>query len=154
VIYQPLRNFQRLTLAVRVAGSPAAAAPVVRHQLAAVAPELAIDGVRTIGDLIDQGIALERLMSGISLVLAILVVSIGCVGLYALLSYEVAQRTRELGIRLALGATGTQIIGLVLRDGAMLVVPALAVGLPVGAVLTRPLSAQSKIACAVAACWS
>jgi predicted permease len=142
VIYQPLRNFQRLTLAVRVAGSPAAAAPVVRHQLAAVAPELAIDGIRTIGDLIDEGIALERLMSGISLVLAILVVSIGCVGLYALLSYEVAQRTRELGIRLALGATATQILGLVLRDGAMLVVPALAVGLPIGAVLTRPLSAQ------------
>jgi predicted permease len=142
VIYQPLRNFQRLTLAVRTAGSPADAAPIVRHQLAAVAPELAIDGIRTIGDLLDEGIALERLMSGISLVLASLVVAIGCVGLYALLSYEVAQRTRELGIRLALGATGTQVLALVLRDGAMLVVPALAVGLPLGAALTRPLSAQ------------
>jgi predicted permease len=142
VIYRPLRDFQKLTLAVRTAGSPEDAVPVVLHQLGAIAPGLAIGNIRTIGEILDEGIALERLMSGISLVLAIVVVGIGCVGLYALLSYNVATRTREIGIRLALGATGRQVLGLVLRDGAMLVVPALAVGLPLGSAVSQPLSAQ------------
>ena len=50
-------------------------------------------------------------------------VAIGCVGLYALISYDVAQRTRELGIRIALGATRHAVPGLVLGDGARLLVP-------------------------------
>ncbi len=81
-------------------------------------------------------------MSGISLILAALVIAIGCVGLYALMSYDVAQRTRELGIRLALGATSTRVMAMVLRDSAALVVPGLAIGVPLGIAASRPLSAQ------------
>jgi predicted permease len=142
VIYSPLRAFNRLVLAIRTAGPPADAVPVVRHQLGSVAGDLPIEHIRTIGEVLDRAIAQERLMSAISLVLAILVVAIGCVGLYALMSYEVAQRTRELGIRLALGATGGQVMALVLRDCALVIVPALALGLPVGMAVSRPLSSQ------------
>ena len=67
---------------------------------------------------------------------------IGCVGLYALMTYDVERRRRELGIRLALGATARQVQAMVLRDGATLVVPALAIGVPAGIVLSRMLSSQ------------
>jgi ABC-type antimicrobial peptide transport system permease subunit len=81
-------------------------------------------------------------MSAISLFLGALVIAIGCVGLYALMSYTVAQRTRELGIRLALGATSTKVVTMVLRDSASLVLPGLAIGVPLGIAASRPLSSH------------
>jgi ABC-type antimicrobial peptide transport system permease subunit len=101
-----------------------------------------IDSVHTIAEVLDEAIAQERFVSAISLVLAALVIAIGGVGLYALLSYEVAQRTHELGIRLALGATSRGVVALVLRDCAWLVVPALAIGLPLGRAASGALSSQ------------
>jgi predicted permease len=142
VIYAPLRGFNSVVLAIRTAGSPSDAAPLVRHQLGSIAADLPVDNIRTIAEVLDEAIAQERLMSAISLVLAALVVAVGCVGLYALIAYDVAQRTRELAIRLALGATSGQVVSLVLRDGALLVAPALAIGLPVGLTASRALSSQ------------
>ena len=81
-------------------------------------------------------------MSAISLFLAAMVIAIGCVGLYALMSYDVEQRTRELGIRLALGATSTNVVNLVLRGSAALVLPGLAIGVPLGIAASRPLAPQ------------
>ena len=142
VIYSPLRGFNRVVLAIRTAGPPSDAAPVIQHQIGSIAGDLPVENIRTIAAVLDEAIAQERLMSAISLVLATLVVAIGCVGLYAVIAYEVAQRTRELGIRLALGATSGQVATLVLRDSALLVVPALAIGLPVGMTVSRALSSQ------------
>jgi len=98
--------------------------------------------VRTIADVLDTAIAQERLMSAISLFLAAMVIAIGCVGLYALISYDVEQRTHELGIRLALGATTRNVVTMVLRDSASLVLPGLAIGVPLGIAASRPLSSQ------------
>jgi hypothetical protein len=142
VVYSPLRGFNRVVLAVRTAGSPSDAVPVVRHQLDSIAGAPPIENVRTIAEVLDEAIARERFVSAISLVLAALVIAIGCVGLYALLSYEVAQRTHELGIRLALGATSREVVTLVLRDSALLVLPALAIGLPLGMAASGALSSQ------------
>ena len=142
VVYFPLRGLARVVLAIRTADPPAAAVPLVRHQLVAIAGDLPIEKVRTIAEVLEGTIAQERLMSGISLILAALVIAIGCVGLYALMSYDVAQRTRELGIRLALGATSTRVMAMVLRDSAALVVPGLAIGVPLGIAASRPLSSQ------------
>jgi predicted permease len=142
VVNVPLRELARVVLAIRTADAPADAVPLVRHQLAAIAGDLPIEKVRTIADVLEGTIAQERLMSGISLILAALVIAIGCVGLYALMSYDVAQRTRELGIRLALGATSTRVMAMVLRDSAALVVPGLAIGVPLGIAASRPLSSQ------------
>jgi predicted permease len=142
VVYEPLRGFNHVVLAVRTAGPPADAAPVVRHQIGSIAGNLPIEHVRTISDVLDKAIAQERLMSVIALFLGALVIAIGCVGLYALMSYEVVQRTRELGIRLALGATKKKLATLVLRDSAALVVPGLAIGVPLGIAACRPLAPQ------------
>jgi putative ABC transport system permease protein len=142
VVYLPLRGLARVVLAIRTADPPADAVPLVRHQLAAIAGDLPIEKVRTIAEVLEGAIAQERLMSGISLILAALVIAIGCVGLYAMMSYDVAQRTRELAIRLALGATSTRVLAMVLRDTAALVVPGLAIGVPLGIAASRPLSSQ------------
>ena len=121
-------------LAVRTAGPPEPTPlPPSRHQLDAIAAgSLPIEKIRTIAEMLDEAIAQERLMSAIALVLVALVIAIGCVGLYAVMSYDVARRTRELGIRLALGATSRSVVTMVLRDSAALVLPGLAIGVPAG----------------------
>ena len=142
VVYGQLRGFNHVVLAVRTTGRPADAAPVVRHQIASMAGSLPIEHVRTISDVLDTAVAQERLMSAIALFLGTLVVTIGCVGLYALMSYEVIQRARELGVRVALGATKKKLATMVVRDGAMVVLPGLAIGIPLGIAASRPLSPQ------------
>jgi len=142
VVYQPLRDFGSAVLAVRSAVEPSEAASVVLHQLSAIAPDLPVEKVSTIGQLLDEAIAQERLMSAISLVLAALAIVIGCIGLYALMAYHVAQRTHELGVRLALGATAREVAALVVRASAGLVLPALAVGIPLGVWASHPLASQ------------
>ena len=142
VVYRQMRGANHVVLAVRTADDPADAVDVVRHQLGSIAADLPIEKVRTIGDVLDQAIAQERLMSAISLFLSAMVIAIGCVGLYALMSYDVEQRTRELGIRLALGATSANVVTLVLRGCAALVLPGLAIGVPLGIAASRPLATQ------------
>ena len=142
VVYRQMRGANHVVLAVRTADDPADVVDVVRHQLGSIAADLPIEKVRTIGDVLDQAIAQERLMSAISLCLSAMVIAIGCVGLYALMSYDVEQRTRELGIRLALGATSANVVTLVLRGCAALVLPGLAIGVPLGIAASRPLATQ------------
>lgn len=80
--------------------------------------------------------------SGIALFLAVLVVAIGCVGIYALMTHDVTRRQREFGVRLALGATAARLVATVLRDGAAIVLPSLAIALPAQLVTSRLLAAQ------------
>ena len=142
VVYLPLRSYGHVVLAVRTAGSPASASAVVSHHLGVIAPDLPIANVRTMSQVLDDAIAQERLMSALSLVLGLIVVTIGCVGLYALMASDVAQRTHELGIRLALGASSQAIVTMVLGDSLRLVACGLVIGVPLGIAASRPLSAQ------------
>ena len=142
VVYLPLRGFEAVVLAVRTTGPPSQVSAIVRQQLRAVAADVPIEKARTISEVLENAIAQERLMSVISLVLAGLAIAIGCLGLYALMSYDVAQRRRELGIRLALGATSTRVLTMVLRESAVLVLVGLAIGVPLAMAASRPLSSQ------------
>jgi predicted permease len=143
VVYLPLRkDANRVVFAIRTAGDPAAVAPMVRHQLRLLARDLPILGIQTIEQQFNVAIAQERLLGTLSLTLGIIAVLIACVGLHALLSYDVAQRTREIGVRMAMGATGKSVVGLVLRDSLVLVAVALAIGIPIGVSAARPLTPQ------------
>ncbi len=142
VVYLPLRSYGQVVLAVRTAGSPASASAVVSHHLGVIAPDLPLANVRTMSQVLDDAIAQERLMSALSLVLGLIVVTIGCVGLYALMASDVAQRTHELGIRLALGASSHAIVTMVLGDSLRLVACGLVIGVPLGIAASRPLSEQ------------
>jgi putative ABC transport system permease protein len=114
----------------------------VREQLGSLAPEMPIEKIRTLEEVLDSAIAQERLMSTVALFLAGLAIALGCVGLYAVMAYDVAQRTRELGVRYALGATSGNVVAMVLREGALLVLAGLAAGVPLGVAASRTLSPQ------------
>jgi predicted permease len=132
VAYLPIRRYGRVTLAVRLASPSLAQAASVRQQVQTILGDVQAGPTTTISQELERSIARERLTSGIALFLAGLVVVIGCIGIYALMTYDVTRRQREFGVRLALGATAGRLVGTVLRDGAAILGPALAIGIPAG----------------------
>jgi predicted permease len=142
VAYLPIQRYGRVTLAVRLANPSLAQADSVRRQAQTVLGEIQTGPMTTTSQELERSIARERLNSGIALLLAVLVVAIGCVGIYALIAYDVTRRQREFGVRLTLGATTGRLLATVLRDGAVIVVPALAIGLPAGLAISGLLASQ------------
>src|SRR4029453_16078735 len=142
VAYLPIRRYGRVTLAMRLANPSLARADSVRRQAQTVLGDVQTGPMTTISQELGRSIARERLTSGIATLLAVLVVSIGCVGIYALITYDVTRRQREFGVRLTLGATAGRLLATVLRDGAAIVAPALAIGLPAGLAISRLLASQ------------
>jgi predicted permease len=108
----------------------------VRAAVAAVDPELALFDIRTMAELTDASLMSRRAAMVLALAFAGMALFLAGVGLYGVLAYLVTQRTREIGIRLALGSTAGGIFELVLREGLLLVATGLAVGLS-GVVLLR-----------------
>jgi predicted permease len=128
------------TLQVQTTGKPEAVIAGVRSQIQSLEPNLAITNVQTIGEIIDQGLwapemgaALLALFGGLALVLA-------AVGVYGVLAYSVTQQTREIGIRMAMGAERSHVLLLVVGQGLKLAGAGLALGIVVALALTRQLS--------------
>jgi predicted permease len=142
VAYLPIRRYGRVTLAVRLASPSLAQAASVRQRAQTILGHFQAAPISTISEELERSIARERLTSGIALFLAVLVVVIGCIGIYALMTYDVTRRQREFGVRLALGATAGGLVTTVLRDGATILGPALAIGIPAGLATTRLLASQ------------
>jgi putative ABC transport system permease protein len=103
---------------------------------------LPIVTVQTVEALLDHTIGQERLLGALATWLGLLIVVVSCVGLHALMSNDVVERTHELGVRMALGATRERIAGLVLRDAATVATLALAAGIPLALAAVTPLSSQ------------
>ncbi|MGH9344922.1 MAG: FtsX-like permease family protein, partial [Terriglobia bacterium] len=125
---------------LRVAGDPVALIPSVRKLASQVASRLPIFEVHTQTEKIDDLLAQERFVARVSGFFAVLALLLACIGLYGLLSYEVSRRTREIGIRMALGARKTDVLGLVLGRGFRLAIVGLTFGVMGAFVLTRFLS--------------
>ena len=142
VAYLPLRQYGRVTLAVRLATPSLAQGAAVRQQARAIVGGVLRGPITSISQELEKSIARERLTSGIALLLAGLVIVIGCIGVYALMTYDVTRRQREFGVRLALGATEGRLVGTVLRDGAAILGPALAIGIPAGLAVGSLLASQ------------
>jgi putative ABC transport system permease protein len=133
----PQLPWSDMNLLVRTAVPPLQAASAVRNQIASVDGDQPVTDVKTVEELIDDSRAQPRFtmllvscFSGVALVLAI-------IGVYGVLSYMVAQRRREFGIRMALGADRAAVLRLVLRQGMILTVAGLAAGLAAALLLTR-----------------
>ena len=142
VAYLPIRRYGRVTLAVRLASPSLAQAASVRERARTILGHFQAAPMTTISEELERSIARERLTSGIALFLAVLVVVIGCIGIYALMAFDVTRRQREFGVRLALGATAGGLVTTVLRDGATILGPALAIGVPAGLATARLLASQ------------
>jgi putative ABC transport system permease protein len=129
-LYLPFvdRNSQ-VALAVRTSGSPAAAAGAIRAAIRAADSSMPIYSVATLDELIAGQTAQSRFIMWLMGVFAAIALSLAVIGIYGVMSYLVAQRTREIGIRLALGAAGNDILRLIVGNGARLI----AIGVVIGA---------------------
>lgn len=122
---------------LRTAGDPDALVNAVRGVVSRADKNLPIFGMRTQTQQIEQTLFQERLLSRLSSFFALLALALSCLGLYGLLSYEVARRTRELGIRMALGAQRGDLMRLVVHQGALLLLVGIAAGVCVSLGVTR-----------------
>jgi macrolide transport system ATP-binding/permease protein len=127
---------------LRIAANPTAMVKNVREIVSQAGDNLPLTDVRTQTEQIDQILFQERLMSRLSSFFAALALALACIGLYGLLSYEVGRRTRELGIRVVLGAQHRDLSRLVIRQGILLALIGTAIGIVAAVGVTRFLSAM------------
>jgi predicted permease len=125
-----------MTFAIRTAGDPTSVTAAMRREFAAVDPELPFYGVRTIDELMSLSLTNRRTPMILAVAFGAVALFLAAVGIYGVLGYQVTQRTREMGIRMALGSDAGGIFRLVIREGALLVAAGFAIGL-VGAFALR-----------------
>jgi predicted permease len=141
MMYMP-QNFGGASFELRTAADPQAILPAIREVVAQVNANLPLFDVKTESEQIDRLLFRERLVARLSSFFALLALVLACVGLYGLLSYEVSRRTREIGIRMALGAHPGSVLKLVLRQGIVLATVGAAVGIGVALGVTRYLTSM------------
>jgi putative ABC transport system permease protein len=109
----------------------------LRRTIQALDPNLPLASVRSMNDVLSDAVAARRVSFIVVAAIAAAAAAIAAVGLYGVVSYSVEQRTPEIGIRRALGATARSVVALVAREGARAVIPGIAIGLAGAALLAR-----------------
>lgn len=143
-MYQPLAQAYRpsMNLVVRTTGNPASAVRLVQDRLSSVEPSLTVYNARTFHEHVGSALYVERMQSVVLGLLGLLALVLTAIGIYGVVAYSVAQRTRELGIRMALGAQRTDVLKLILVKGLVLAAWGSAVGLLACYWLSRFVSSQ------------
>jgi len=141
VFYRPFTRCNRpmIGLAVRTRHDPASLASAVRQEIRAVDPHLAVMRLRTLEAAVHDSISVERFTALLLFVFAVAGLVLAGIGVYGMLAYVVTQRTREFGVRVALGASAQDILRLVLGDGLRMAGSGLAIGLVLALALGRAL---------------
>jgi predicted permease len=139
ILYVPLLqgNFKTATLHLRITGDSAAVFTELRSRARELDREVPLYGMRTLETQIAGTLSPERMLASVSTILGALAIILAMVGLYSILANAVAQRTREIGIRMALGAEQRQVIAMVLRDTLKMVAIGVLVGIPVSLATSR-----------------
>jgi predicted permease len=130
-MYFPLSQNWHASLAIhiRTTGDPAAFAPRLRAEVAALDPDLPLSDVRTMSNFLGIALFPARIVGAVLGVFGFLGLVLAAVGVYGVMSYSVSQRTREIGIRMAVGAAREQVVRLVMRQGMQLVVIGTVIGI-------------------------
>ena len=131
------RYVRRVNVLLRTTVEPLSLVGAVRNQIAALDKDQAVFNVRTMEQAVSRSVAARRFTMILLAVFAVLALVLAAVGIYGVISYSVAQRTREVGIRMALGARTSDVIKLVVRDGLKLVMIGVGIGLAAAFALTR-----------------
>jgi putative ABC transport system permease protein len=141
-VYEPF--FQKpsnsFSIVVRGVGKPLSLAESVRRQVLVLDEEQPISNVRTMGDIVGASMSQDRLSTSVLGLFALLALILAAVGIYGVIAYAVAQRTNEIGIRMALGARRTGILKLILAESLQIVLIGLGIGLVASFGLMRLLS--------------
>ena len=137
-IYQPIRqNYSpAAVLHVRADGDVASLTPAIRREVQQLDPTLSVFNIRTLDDQVAQSLAPLRTNVILITTFGALALLLACIGLYGVASYSVTQRTREIGVRMALGASAASVLRLVLGHSTLLVGAGLMCGLLVALPLT------------------
>ena len=129
--------FSALTFAIRTSGDPLSLAPTVQKEIQAIDPDQPVYRVRSMTQVMAESVARRRLGATLLGVFAALALLLSVLGIYGVIAFDVAQRTNEIGIRIALGAQRGSVIQLMLSDGLRPVLMGILVGLVGGAICGR-----------------
>jgi putative ABC transport system permease protein len=131
-----------MTVYLRTAADPKQIMPVARAKVRDLDPSVPISRMRTTEAQIVDSLSTERMIASLSSVFGVLATLLATLGLYGVMAYAVAQRKREIGIRMALGADAGQVIWMVMRDVVVLVAGGIVVGVPASMALMRAVQSQ------------
>ena len=174
--YLPFRQLPLLPglavdVAIRTPGDPSASAAGITKLIAQIDPTQPVYGMRTLDQVLSDSIAPRRFNLFVLGSFAVTALLLALIGIYGVIAYSIAQRTHEIGIRMALGAQRTEVVGMVARDGMSIVLTGMVIGFAAAAGLTRLMAsllydvkptdlptfaavAAALAATALVACWS
>ena len=139
-MYMPTHAVGRSNVVIRTKVDPTSIVAAVRKEVQAIDPDQPVAEVRTMQQWLDSSVATPRYRTTLLGLLALLALVLAATGIYGVMSYSVAQRTHEIGVRMALGARQLDVLKLVVRQGMSLVLIGVALGLAGAVALTRVLS--------------
>jgi predicted permease len=135
--YVQQTDFRGMTYHLRTALSTAALAPMLRSTVQSIDSDLPITNLRTQREQIEASLQIERVLAALASGFGVLALTLACVGIYGIMAYSVAQRTNEIGIRLALGAKPGQVRAMILRESTWLALIGIVAGVGGALGLTR-----------------
>jgi ABC-type antimicrobial peptide transport system permease subunit len=129
-VYVPFQQVPSPTMSyvVRATGDPSALTGQIRAALGQMTPHVALAAARTFDDVVTTSTRTSGLLSWLSVIFGALAAALAIIGIYSVMSYTVAQRTRELAIRSAIGASRSMLLGVVIREGLSLSVAGIVAG--------------------------
>jgi predicted permease len=140
--YEQFGGLSRMDIAVRTTGDPSRYVSAIRDAVRSVDKDEPIANVRTLEDLVSSSMGQRRLSMTLLGVFAGIALLLASVGIYGVMAYSVVQRTREMGLRMALGARQSDVLALVLRQGMKLVLAGVVIGVICARAITRVMASQ------------